>query len=278
MTSHAEYYHETLPGFILQSELFSLEFIGVTQRGIPSYQMQRRTDWTEVMNAIMLGLLTFPNDVVRAQTFITSEVEDWYHVHKHGRCHGFKIDVQLFDPLTPIMIPSIRTAYNSKPGGSKLVRLGFHDSNATVASFIASKRSFIVESLKELSAKKISSCLAVKHPLISLLPLDVDLRMLVRSFYTDQWGEPYFHQRKSELEENNVERINLLTEFRGVQGKTKMKRKNIVTNRYQRKVSSVKNVDKKQKRNEKCVKCGKRGFKNLKIHQMKSAICRKSDI
>lgn len=67
----------TVPGYAMESENFVLTFVNACQEFQSNPYLKFSTDWTELMQLILMILETFPESVKRFQTFAEIQLESW---------------------------------------------------------------------------------------------------------------------------------------------------------------------------------------------------------
>ena len=83
----------TIPGFTMETKMFSLKFMAASQQGQLSHLLEYETDWKEVMQILLTCLETFPTDKTEVEKMGQEKLEEWTLTQEGGDELELKIGV-----------------------------------------------------------------------------------------------------------------------------------------------------------------------------------------
>jgi len=178
---------DTVPGFVMQSELFYLKFITGLQCGVSSKLLEYETDWYEVMEILLSRLQDEPESKDRFELIASRDLEYWARVQPGGEQLNLKIQVTLEEKR-----------YFLPPAGSrKTLRLIFNDRFSTQVIFHARKKSLMM-SLTQLAAVGVADHFRKEEDIPKLTTdLPATLIPLVKKSFLNTWTPRYFRTKMS---------------------------------------------------------------------------------
>lgn len=178
---------DTVPGFVMQSELFYLKFITGLQCGVSSKLLEYETDWYEVMEILLSRLQDEPESKDRFELIASRDLEYWARVQPGGEQLNLKIQVTLEEKR-----------YFLPPAGSrKTLRLIFNDRFSTQVIFHARKKSLML-SLTQLAAVAVADHFRKEEDIPKLTTdLPATLIPLVKKSFLNTWTPRYFRTKMS---------------------------------------------------------------------------------
>ena len=78
----------TIPGFLLESQKFSLKFISASQEGQLSNLLEYQTDWKKAMQILLNSFETFPTNKTEVEKIGSKKLEEWALTKEGGDRHG----------------------------------------------------------------------------------------------------------------------------------------------------------------------------------------------
>ena len=146
--------NETVPGFILRSQNFTLKFVAGFQNGTKSYLLEYESDWTEVMFIILENLNRSPSSLKMVGDLLEKSLDEWFSEHEVA--DDVKASVQIGD--TVHLNPSRKSIY-------KRLTVSFSDNTRLV--FNVNKRRRIT-TLIELGAEVVVENIRVEQYIMCL--------------------------------------------------------------------------------------------------------------
>ena len=139
---------KTVPGFVMHSQHFELEFVAGFQGGFPNSYLEYQTNWYEVMDLLLSKFEEEPEVLEAFELVASKELEHW----ARGRSDG--------DPLRlRIQVTLEEKGYFLPPRGMrKEVKVSFNDKFSTVVLLYVRKK-VQLETLKGLAAAKVADYL-----------------------------------------------------------------------------------------------------------------------
>ena len=180
----------TIPGYRMESEHFVLCLVTVCQQDRPNPFLEYRTDWTDVMQIVLMVLETFPESVKRFQTFARMELEAWSAARcrlvcgdsedcNRLNCHNVRSAVRLTE----------RPFYPEPRGTTKHLSLEFSHREVVTEIVLDVRRKERMRSLAELAAATVA---AGVNNVNAMAHLTVSAGWAVKRELGDDWTPAYF--------------------------------------------------------------------------------------
>jgi hypothetical protein len=259
----------------MESENFVLCLVSVCQEDRPNLHLEYRTDWTDLMQLVLMVLETFPHSVKRVQTMARLEMEAW----SAGRCRlvcgesesgqkegssnsmagRHKHSVQASVRLTE------RDFYCGERGTTKHLCLLLSHGEVITEIVLDVRRKVRIRSLVELAAAQVAAGVSLVSQIVHL-PEQVG--WAVRREICDDWTPAYFDR-------NFVQPIAALGNLppplasSGGQGGAPpppMVVMEVAAANKRRNLSGL----------TVCPYCKRSGLKNVRLHVIKRKLCRES--
>jgi hypothetical protein len=146
---------EKVPGFILQSQHFTIKFVAGFQKELVSKVLEYEMDWMEVMAIILENLESFPTSVKKLEEVLARDLDDW--IISNGAPENIEASVKIEEQV-----------YFPPPLGSqKSLKLFFSDKMKTKVLFHIKKKSNM-KTLKDLGAASVVQNLKMEKDIYKL--------------------------------------------------------------------------------------------------------------
>ena len=234
----------TIPGYTMESEHFTLSLITVCQEERPVLYLEYRTDWTEVMQLLLMVLETFPESVKRFQTFAAVQLEAW----SAARCRLICTKATDSDssscqhPVAAEVHLTERDFYPEPRGTTKHLTLRLTHRHVETEIVLDVRRKVRMRSLRELAAARFGA--SVRY-IDDMEQLAEPMSWQVRRELMDDWTPAYFDR-------NCASRI--LRQAAAMVAPPAKQRRNLTT------LSA-------------CPYCQRTGFRSVRLHVAKNRRC-----
>ena len=163
----------TAPGFLMESQMFSLKFMSASQQGQLSYLLENETDWKDVMHILLDSLDAFPTNNTEVEKMGSDRLEVWALTQEGGDELELKVEVEISEKIYFFS------------DTLKSLRLIFNDMFNTVVLFNV-RRKKVMKSLKTLAAEAVSTSLRSEDD-IYRLDIPRCLYKNMETAYKDSW-------------------------------------------------------------------------------------------
>ena len=89
----------TAPGFLMESQMFSLKFMSASQQGQLSYLLENETDWKDVMHILLDSLDAFPSNNTEVEKMGSDRLEEWALTQEGGDELELKVEVEISEKI-----------------------------------------------------------------------------------------------------------------------------------------------------------------------------------
>ncbi len=139
---------KTVPGFVMHSQHFELEFVAGFQGGFPNSYLEYQTNWYEVMDLLLSKFEEEPEVLEAFELVASKELEHWARGRSDGDPLHLRIQVTLEEKGYFLPHRCMR----------KEVKVSFNDKFSTVVLLYVRKK-VQLETLKGLAAAKVADYL-----------------------------------------------------------------------------------------------------------------------
>ena len=172
---------ETIPGFILQTQHFKLEFVAGYQKGLASNILEYETDWIEAMSIILENLEAFPTSVKRLEEVLARDMDDW--IISNGAPEKIEASVKIDE----------QTDFPPPLGSKKSLKISFSDTMKTEVLFHIKKKSSM-KTLKDLGAAAVVENLKMEKDIYKL-EIPVTLRQDLFKAFRNDFSVKYYKSK-----------------------------------------------------------------------------------